>query len=59
MQVTDIFDYSRIIESQKGNVYLLDMDTNIKATIQLNDDLIVEIFSELTDNELIDIINSM
>lgn len=59
LQVTDIFDYSRIIESQKGNVYLLDMDTNIKATIQINDDLIVEIFSELTDNELIDIINSM
>ena len=59
LQVTDIFDYSRIIESQKGNVYLLDMDTNIKATIQINDDLIVEIFNELTDNELIDIINSM
>lgn len=59
LQVTDIFDYSRIIESQKGNIYLLDTDANSKATIQINDDLIVEIFSELTDNELINIVNNM
>lgn len=51
-------DVSRELESTKGKVYIKDEDTKI-ATVQMDNGIVINIWHDLSDQELIKVINSL
>lgn len=51
-------DVSRELESTKGKVYIKDKDTKI-ATVQMDNGIVINIWHDLSDQELIKVINSL
>lgn len=49
----------RTINSKKGTVYIMQYSENNKATIQIDDDFVIEIWSEFSDDEIKKIIDNI
>lgn len=54
----DITNVTRILVCNKGDIYIQE-ENNKKATIQIDDGIIVSIWSNLADNEIIEITESL
>ncbi len=55
----EISDYKKMLVSDKGKIYLQDIDNNIKATTQIDSGAVIEIWGNLSDDEYIKIINNL
>lgn len=58
LESIELYNNNKRVETSKGNVYFSGNETGTTATIQIDDGCIVEIFSELTDDEIIKIIEN-
>lgn len=59
LESTHIYNSNSIIKTSKGKVYITKQDTINTATIQIEDDCIIEILSNLPDKEVIKMIESL
>lgn len=56
---TEAMDNKNSIECSRGRIYKRNVDKTVKATIQLDDSMIIEIWSNLTDKDIIKIVENL
>ena len=59
LEVVDIYDIKKSMESSKGEIYFIKNKEINTAIVQLNDGCIIEIFSVLIDEEIIRIVDGI
>lgn len=59
LESTHIYNSEEVVESNKGNIYITKQEMINTATIQIEDDCIIEILSSLTNEEVVKIIESL
>lgn len=59
LDVTNIYNTDRIINSRKGNVYVIDDVETKEAIIQLDDGIVVELWNDFYDSDIIKIVENL
>lgn len=59
LEATNIYTNDNIIRSTKGNIYVIQNEAMNTAIIQLKNDSIIEIFSNLSNEEIVKIVDKM
>ena len=56
---TEAIDNKNSIKCSRGRIYKMNVDKTVKATIQLDDSMIIEIWSNLTNKDIIKIVENL
>ena len=59
LDAINIYNIDRSIESKKGKIYIMERMENNKAIMQLDDGIIVELWSNFSDSDIIKIVENM
>lgn len=59
LNTTQIYDTDRQLESNKGTIYINETENNNNAIIQMDDDIVIYIWTILSDQEIVKLVESM